>query len=385
MPKADSSFNMLIVAAVAALGIGYFVPQMLSQKPVGATATATAAEAPKVPKVVTEASKDDPTSKPAATIRPVWAASAPGRIEPAGGEIRMSGQVPGRVVDVLVSVNDKVSAGDLLVRLADEDLLAKLNAARAEVAVRKRDRDNESVSGAAKDRRNAEDKLSDTERQLALAREELDRVLRVKRSGGTADVDKAREAVTRAADEVEDARGNLRKVLASNPPAPTRLEAALAAARAELSLAEAALERTRIRAPSNGTVLQLHVKVGETVAPSPESPLVVVGDISSLRVRAELEERDIGKVRVGQGAVVRSDAFPGKDFEGVVSSSAKALGPSKLGPRGPRRPTDIDVLEVIIDLNGHPPLLPGMRVDVFLKADASAPSASAVPGQLRRT
>jgi HlyD family secretion protein len=125
--------------------------------------------------------------------------------------------------------------------------------------------------------------------------------------------------------------------------------------------------------------------VGETVAPSPESPLVVVGDVSSLRVRAELEERDIGKVHVGQGAVIRSDAFPNQDFEGTVKSMAKALGPSKLGQRGPRRPTDIDVLEVIIDLSGRPQLLPGMRVDVFLKAEASAPSASAGPKGLRRT
>jgi HlyD family secretion protein len=111
----------------------------------------------------------------------------------------------------------------------------------------------------------------------------------------------------------------------------------------------------------------------------------VVGDVSSLRVRAEFEERDIGKVHVGQAAVVRSDAFPGKDFEGKVSSSARALGPSRLGQRGPRRATDVDVLEVIIDLNGQPPLLPGMRVDVFLKADAQPAAASSSPAQLQRT
>ena len=40
--------------------------------------------------------------------------------------------------------------------------------------------------------------------------------------------------------------------------------------------------------------------------------------LSALRVRAEIEERDIGKLRVGQGAVIRSDAFPNKDFEGKV-------------------------------------------------------------------
>jgi HlyD family secretion protein len=375
MPKADSSFTMLIVAAAVALGIGYYVPQVLSHKQAGgapaATDTAAAAESPK------------------AAARPVWAASAPGRVEPAGGEIRMSAQVPGRVADVLVGVNDKVAAGDLLVRLADEDLVARVNAARAEVAVRKRDRDNETVSKAAQDRRSAEDKFADAERQLSFAREELDRTLKVKRSGAAgadADADKAREAVAKASDQLEQARAALRKALANNDaPAPTRLEAALAAARAELSLADAALERTRLRAPSNGSVLQLHARVGETVAPSPELPLVVVGDVSSLRVRAELEERDIGKVRVGQGAVVRSDAFPGKDFEGTVSSYARALGPSKLGPRGPRRPTDIDVLEVIIDLNGQPPLLPGMRVDVFLKAEAQPAAASTAPAPPQRT
>jgi HlyD family secretion protein len=376
MPKADSSFTMLIVAAALALGIGYYVPQVLSHKPAGgasATDPADAAEAPK------------------AEPRPVWAASAPGRVEPAGGEIRMSAQVPGRIADVLAGVNDKVSAGDLLVRLADEDLVARVNAARAEVAVRKRDRDNESVSKAAQERRSAEDKFADAERQLSLAREDLDRALKLKRSGAAdagvdTTVNKAREAAAKATDQVEQARAGLRKALANHDaPAPTRLEAALTAARAELSLADAALERTRIRAPSNATVLQMNARVGETVAPSPENPLVVVGDVSSLRVRAEFEERDLGKVHVGQGAVVRSDAFPGKDFEGTVSSTARALGPSKLGQRGPRRPTDIDVLEVIIDLAGQPPLLPGMRVDVFLKADAAPAAAAAGPAHSRRT
>ena len=103
----------------------------------------------------------------------------------------------------------------------------------------------------------------------------------------------------------------------------------------------------------------------------------MIGDVSSLRVRAEFEERDIGKVRVGQAAVIRSDAFPGKDFEGRSLNLAQALGPSKLGQRGPRRPTDVDVLEVIIDLTGQPPLLPGMRVDVFLKAELAAQPAAA--------
>jgi HlyD family secretion protein len=246
--------------------------------------------------------------------------------------------------------------------------------------VRKRDRDNETVNKSAQDRRTAEDNFANAERQLSLARAEQDRAIRAQRSGtGTVgDLDKARETVKSNTDKLAETRSALQKALANDTSVQTRLEAALTAARAELTLAESALERTRIRAPSNGHVLQVNAKVGEIVAPSPENILVVIGDVSSLRVRAEFEERDIGKVRVGQAAIVRSDAFPGKDFEGRVSSLAQALGPSKLGQRGPRRPTDVDVLEVIIDLNGQPPLLPGMRVDVFLKAElAPQPAASA--------
>ena len=109
--------------------------------------------------------------------------------------------------------------------------------------------------------------------------------------------------------------------------------------------------------------------------------LVIVGNLSSLQVRAEIEERDIGKVRVGQTAVMRSDAFPGKDFEGKIASLAQTLGPSRLGQRGPRKPTDVDVLEVLIDLLGQPPLLPGMRVDVFLRPEATAGPPSGLQQQ----
>jgi HlyD family secretion protein len=361
MPKADSSLNMLIVAAVVALGIGYYVPQTFSQQ-----------------KSSTPANVETP--KAVAPAKPQWAASAPGRVEPTGGDIRISAQAPGRIADVLVGVNDKVVAGDLMVRLADEELVARVHAARADVAVRKRDRDNETVQKAAQDRRTAEDNFANAERTLSLARGDLDRALKGRRADGTADaeIDKARETATQAANRLEEARTALRKAMAAdNSPAQTRLEAALVAGRAELSVAEAGLERTRVRAPSAGTVLQVNARVGETAVPSPESPLVVVGDVSALRVRAEFEERDVGKIRVGHPAVVRSDAFPGQDFEGKVNSIAQALAPSRLGQRGPRRPTDVDVLEVIIDLSGKPPLLPGMRVDVFLKSEAPGQPAAA--------
>lgn len=362
MPKADSSLNMLIVAAVLALGVGYYVPRTFSSRPVETTgATAVVADPKPLPKKV-------------------WAASAPGRIEPIGGEVKIGAQVPGRIAEILVAPNDKVKAGDLLIRLDEDDLVARANAAAAEAAARKRDRDNESVGRAAQDRRTAEDNAANAESQLVAGRTELDRLLALRhrgQGGSDDDLAKARDVVAKASERLEQARTTLRKLPANGePPAQTRLEAALAAARAQVSVVETAIEHTRIRAPSDGTILQVNAKAGEIVTPSPENVLLVIGNVSSLRVRAEFEERDVGKVHVGQSAVVRSDAFPGKDFVGKVALLGQSLGPSRIGQRGPRKPTDVDVFEVLIDLTDHPPLLPGMRVDVFLSEEAQ-PGASA--------
>jgi HlyD family secretion protein len=369
MPKGDSSLNMLIVAAILALGVGYYVPQTFSSKP--AIDSVKSADAVKA----------DNASKPKAAPKSGWATSAAGRVEPTGGEVRIGTQAPGRVAEVLVSLNDKVVAGDLLARVDDEELIGRANAALAEATVRKRERDSTETSSGklAQDRRSAEDAVANAERQLVQSREDFDRAYKARRGGQDGDVEKARDAVNKSKERLEQARVSLRKALAADGvPVPTRSEVALTAARADLSAADAALERTRIRASSAGTVLQVNAKAGETAAPSPESPLIVIGDLSALRVRAEIEERDIGKLRVGQAAIVRSDAFPGKDFDGKISTLAQALGPSRLGQRGPRKPTDVDVLEIVIDLVGQPPLLAGMRVDVFLKPDttASAPQAN---------
>ena len=369
----DSALGPLMVAAAAAIAIAFFATRSSdTSRPNEARAAAAAAQvatptiAPAVPA----------TGKPgvAPVVAPVWAASAPGRIEPKGGEIKVSPLSGGRIADVMVSINQKVVAGDLLVRLDDTEIEARIAAADAEASVRKRDRDAENVNGVARDRRIAEDAAFAAERLYSVNRAELDRWLIARRQGLATDADvvKVRETVVKAREAVDTARTALRRALIDTTVAQTRLEAALAAARSELAMVDAASERARIRAPQDGTVLQVSATQGESVAPSPENVLVVLGDVSALRAKAELEERDVGKVRIGQAVVVRSDAFPGKDFEGRVVSFAQALGPSKLGQKGPRKMNDVDVLEVTIEVLGQTPLLPGMRVDTYLKPDAQA-------------
>lgn len=310
----------------------------------------------------------------------VWAASAPGRVEPKNGEYRIGTQAAGRVAEVVVQMNDRVLAGDLLIRVDDEDAQAKLGGAEAETAVRKRERDAETVGRLAQDRRAAEDAVANAERTLFQARRDLDRATGGRRGNTSTedDVVKARAAVVAAKDKIEAERQAVRRVQASTGmPLPTRLESAFTTARAELTLAESAIERARIRASSDGTVLQVLTKVGETVAPGPDLALVVMGDLSGLRVRAEVEERDVSKVRAGQKVVIRSDAFPGRDFTGSVTTLGQSLAPPRLASRGPRKPTDLDALEVLIDIDGPVSLMPGMRTDVFFAPNANAQNVPA--------
>ena len=307
-----------------------------------------------------------------------WTATAPGRVEPRDGEIKLSAQSPGRLVELAVRVNDPVSAGDLLAHVDDEELRAKLTAAEAEAGVRKRERDQENPVGKpAQDRRLAEDAVAAAERTLHNARIEFDRVLRALRAGEknvtAAGASDARKAVTTAKDRLEAERTALRRVLNTpGMPLPTRLESGIANSRSELSQVETAFERTRVRAPSDGVILQIIPRVGELIAASPEQPVMTIGDLSVMRVRAEIEERDVSKVRAGQSVFVRTDAYPGRDFTGKVTRISRTMSSSKLSQRGPRRPNDFDALEVMIELEPAEALLPGMRVDVLFRPDATA-------------
>lgn len=326
-------------------------------------------------------SPDASAAKTAAARAPQWTATAPGRVEPRFGEVKLSAQSAGRLVELAVRVNDPVTAGDLLARVDDDEIRSRLAAAEAEAGVRKRERDQENAVGRpAQDRRQAEDNVAAAERALHLARLEFDRVLKAWHKGErdvSADgVGDSRKAVAVAKDKLENERAALRRAQsAPNIPLPVRLEAGLANARSELSQAESAFERARIRAPSDGVVLQINPHVGELIAASPEQPVLSIGDLSVVRVRAELEERDVSKVRTGQNVVVRTDAYPGRDFTGKVTRISKTMALSKISQRGPRRPNDFDALEVMIEMDPAEALLPGMRVDVMFKPDTDAPAA----------
>jgi len=308
-----------------------------------------------------------------------WDAVALGRVEPRSREIKLAASAPGRIADVLVKANDKVFAGELLVRLDDEEALARVAAADARVALAKRARNDQSTPSGSADRRKAEDSVSDSERAVADARSALDRVSADRRTGNAspADLDAARAALTRVQDHLREQRDALNKLKAArDTPLPTRLEGELNVARAEWTLAQAQLESTRIRAPVDGAVLTIDAKRGELAAPVLGSPLLVLGDVSAFRVRAEVVEKYLAGLHVGQHVVMRAAAFRGREFDGTVATIARVVGPGRINAHDPRKLNDVDVLEVVVDLSNPGPLVVGEQIDVYFGAERSEPPAT---------
>jgi HlyD family secretion protein len=302
-----------------------------------------------------------------------WLAVAPGRVEPLSGAIRIAAPVMGVIADVLVKANDTVFAGEPLVRLDDHEAKARLDGAAAQVAMRRRIRNKESAASGAAARRRAEDAVADTEAAISEAQSFVDKAAVERRAGrgSDADLEAARSGLARAQNRLVQQSAELRRI-AADAPLPTVAEGQLNVARSELQVAQAAIEKLTVRAPIGGTILQMNARPGELASPSTTAPLVLLGDVSALRVRAELDERDIEKIKLGQSVLVRPGAFPGREIAGTVSFIAPLAEAGRINATGQRNMTDVDTVEVRVSLNEPGALAVGMKVDVYFRQDNAA-------------
>jgi HlyD family secretion protein len=300
-----------------------------------------------------------------------WLAVAPGRVEPPSGIVKVAAPTVGIVSKVLVQVNDTVFAGEPLIQLNDDEIMARYAAAEAQAGMRRRLRDEQSASGKAGERRRAEDAVAEADTAVFDAQGAVDKAAAAWRATGApvAALTSARAALARAQDELVKRKDQLRAI---DAPLLTPNEAQVTSARGDLALARVNLEKLKIRAPIDGTVLQLNIKPGELATPSALQPLLLIANLSTLSVRAELDERDVTEIKVGQSASVRAAAFPDKEFAGTVTSIAPLVEPSKLSSRGPGNRSDVDAIEVVVKLAQPGPLTTGMKVDVYFAADKAA-------------
>ena len=158
--------------------------------------------------------------------------------------------------------------------------------------------------------------------------------------------------------------------LVQAPPRQDELDAALsrvAMAKAKLAMAHAELAKTLVRAPRDGRVLQVFVEPGDQAGPATGRPVLLLADVSKLRVRAFVEELDAPRVAVGQTAKVTIDGIPGRVLEGTVQLALSRMGKRAPHSDQPKEYHDIHYREVMIDLHGNPGLLLGLRTTVRIQ------------------
>ena len=205
-----------------------------------------------------------------------WLAVAPGRVEPPSGIIKVAAPTMGIVSKVLVKVNDTVFAGEPLILLNDDDIQARYAAAETQAGDAQRLRDEQPATGKADERRQRRGRAWPTPRPRCSTRRP--RSTRPRSLAGQAARRRRPDQCPRR--RWRAPRTNWRSAKRRLRAASTRrcrspLEAQVASARGDLAFARVNLEKLKIRAPIDGTVLQININPGELAAPSALQPLLL--------------------------------------------------------------------------------------------------------------
>ena len=244
-----------------------------------------------------------------------------------GAEVRVGARIPGRVDLLAVQVGDRVKAGQVIARLEQDDLLAAVEKARADLTAAEAKRLTVKNGARPQELQTAEAALRQAEANSSLAQVNLDRYRALYQDGGIAlqQVDTAARDYDVAAAQVRTDREQLSLTREKYTPEDLQYaEAQVLQAKAALRIAEANLGYATITAPMAGVVASVSTQQGETVtsgsAAAQAPTFVTIIDLSRLQVDAYVDETDIGKVHVGQDAVFNVDAFPDKEFGGKVAA-----------------------------------------------------------------
>lgn len=310
-----------------------------------------------------------------------------GVVECAERESAVASAVSGVVTDVKVKVGDKVAKGDVLYTVDDRLPRAELVRLRAAVPVKQAAIERWNALPRAEDLPPLEAAVESAAALESAARvdvasreDDLRRLEEAVKNGARAE----REALT-ARFALADANARLLEASASLAKVKADLEKAraggwkpdLAIAQAELreqqakvEALELELERFTIRAPRDGTILRREVEPGEIVGPGASAGDIVLGDLSKLYVRAQVDEEDIAVVRESSKALGRTRGVRVEDIPlRIVRVEPFARPKSQLSGANIER-VDTRVIEVVLVVEGRGdhPLYPGLAVDVYIEA-----------------
>jgi len=273
--------------------------------------------------------------------------------EPASEQIRLSGtvearesdlafQVPGRIVRLLADEGARVEAGQVIAELDPRDYELALQRARAEADVARQALAALEAGTRAQEIRVAEATAARADSELRFARAEEARIAKLMPDNlaSRQQLDQARLQVQVAESALQQATETL-KLLREGPRAED-----IARARAELAVREAVVENAeqqlryvKLHSPAAGVLSVRLAEAGEVVGAG--QPVLRLAELDAPWVRAWLNETDLARVRHGQAAEVRVDAYPDTVFHGRLSF---------VSPQAEFTPKTVETRELRVDL-----------------------------------
>ena len=259
--------------------------------------------------------------------------AATGILEAQGENVAIGVPLPGLVESVKVEVNQVVKAGDPLLILDNIELRATLLKQEAAIAVTQA---NLEVSRA----------------QLAKVQDMLDRL---------------KSVTDQRAISQDDLRNRSNDVLVAKAQQQAAV-AQLTAAQADVKQTQLLIDRLTVKAPRNGTILQVNIRAGEYASPQNKQPALVLGDISTLHVRADVDEQNAMGVAPGLDATFSLKSDSSRQFKVQFVRIEPYVIPKVSLTGASTERVDTRVLQVIYKLEKPKDqnLYVGQQVDVFI-------------------
>jgi HlyD family secretion protein len=299
--------------------------------------------------------------------------------KPPENELRLSGnieahesvlgfKVSGRIVALPVEEGQWVEAGAEIARVDDADYRQQVSLDEANVRVKESNLALLEAGTRKQEIEAAEQSLADAQADLEQKQIDFERAktLYAKDVIPAEQRDLAATALKRA-----QANAQRAKELRDKAVEGTRAEELTVArtgvqqAREAVQLSRIKLSYTVLRAPRAGVVLVRQAELGEVVAPG--TPVVTLADLDDVWLRAYLPETDLGRIRLGQDAQVRTDSFPGKIYRGKIAFLAeKAEFTPKSVETHRERVTLVYRIKIDLENPSHE-LKPGMPADAVIR------------------
>ncbi len=298
--------------------------------------------------------------------------SGTGSVEPKSGNIYVGVPFNRIVKKIYVSVNERVKKGDLLFQLDNQDLMANLRIKQEEYESALASLHKLQALPRKEDLSVSKALLKKGQISFDEAKAQYDMVLNLPTPGAISKEERDRRLYGFQAAEaaLKEAEAEFAKTASGTWDLELKIaETQVALAKANVEAMEAEIDRTSIKSPIDGSVLQIAIREGETPGSDPSSTVMILGNIDQLYLRVSVDQFDISLIHPDAGAVAYRQGTQSVEYPLEFIHVEPFMAAKKYVTNAVAEKIDTQVLEIMYRIaKNDPPLFIGEQMDVFIDA-----------------